>query len=322
MGKLKVPANVDLENCTISDCLKQVKRSNCQDHNHTEPLTTEVWVCDVLPQETKAIMKFIESYIKPLDFSDYTHIKRFKKLTINGVTYITAVLCSTHTVKDIVFVLDLLRSEFDANFQTNHLRKQEIPDELPPTKELALRWSDKYWPLSWKGNPNHQELVRARFNIEDEHRIIALLIEQAKSKKRIVTIIARKHFEETGIEILKIAYDESHKSILLHSTMCAISAMAESEIAARHDAIGGSSQGYLCHNLLVYTTHEPCTMCAMALVHSRIGQLIYIWKHPLGAIETSHYIGDRNDLNWKFNIWRWVGPESSQDFTWAAGVYP
>lgn len=38
----------------------------------------------------------------------------------------------------------------------------------------------------------------------------------------------------------------------------------------------GHEQYYLCSNLHVFTYQEPCVMCAMALVHSRIERLIYM----------------------------------------------
>jgi tRNA(Arg) A34 adenosine deaminase TadA len=42
---------------------------------------------------------------------------------------------------------------------------------------------------------------------------------------------------------------------------------------------------YYAHEYDVYTTHEPCTMCAMALVHSRIRRLCFWMGMKTGARE-------------------------------------
>lgn len=77
---------------------------------------------------------------------------------------------------------------------------------------------------------------------------------------------------------------------------------------------GESGEGYLCHNMHVYLSHEPCVMCAMALLHSRVGVVVFGQRMPrtgaLVAGEGSGYgLFWRPELNWKFLCWQWADRE-------------
>ena len=52
---------------------------------------------------------------------------------------------------------------------------------------------------------------------------------------------------------------------------------------------------YYAHLYDVYTTHEPCTMCCMALVHSRIQRLMFWSGTKTGARELGWMKGDEED---------------------------
>ncbi|KAI9595291.1 cytidine deaminase-like protein [Syncephalis fuscata] len=82
--------------------------------------------------------------------------------------------------------------------------------------------------------------------------------------------------------------------------------------------VSNSGKGaYLCNNYDLYTIHEPCTMCAMALLHSRIGRVFYalpcntasnttdsINNGGGGALGSRYRIHTHPKLNHKFRVYR------------------
>jgi len=100
-----------------------------------------------------------------------------------------------------------------------------------------------------------------------------------------------------------------------------------------------NGQEYLFNSLSLFTTHEPCPFCAMALVHSRVRQVFFLVPSPhsggccgdrrkssASAEETSEeaveggkgggsfVLHEQAGLNHHFEVWRWVGGWSSLGF--------
>ncbi|TDZ23089.1 tRNA-specific adenosine deaminase subunit tad3 [Colletotrichum orbiculare MAFF 240422] len=92
-----------------------------------------------------------------------------------------------------------------------------------------------------------------------------------------------------------------------------------------------NADGYLCHGMELYLTHEPCVQCSMAILHSRMGKVVFAQRMPLTGGMCSEDRGHghpelascgggeglglfwRRELNWSLLAWEWessdcVGP--------------
>uniref|UniRef100_A0A182JRP8 CMP/dCMP-type deaminase domain-containing protein n=1 Tax=Anopheles christyi TaxID=43041 RepID=A0A182JRP8_9DIPT len=63
---------------------------------------------------------------------------------------------------------------------------------------------------------------------------------------------------------------------------------------------------YLCTGYDVYLTHEPCIMCAMALVHSRARRVFFHHSTTRGALGTLVKLHTVKDLNHHYEVFRIV----------------
>ncbi|XP_048390039.1 probable inactive tRNA-specific adenosine deaminase-like protein 3 [Stegostoma tigrinum] len=69
---------------------------------------------------------------------------------------------------------------------------------------------------------------------------------------------------------------------------------------------------YICTGYDLYVSREPCVMCAMALVHSRIRRVFYATPSPDGALGTKYKIHTKKDLNHHYDVFKGLMEDECQ----------
>ena len=159
------------------------------------------------------------------------------------------------------------------------------------------------------GNVMAHAVLRAIAMVAQKRRLIAQLTESADNRN------AETQTEDESLpEQAILSEPESYVSGPVSDH--------ERHYLARSDNL--TPNGYLCLDLEIYLTHEPCVMCAMAILHSRISRLVFHKAMPLtGALNAEKdSLGQglfwRDQLNWKSLAWQWTpleGHDETRDET-------
>lgn len=163
-----------------------------------------------------------------------------------------------------------------------------------------------YWPLTYR-KPSLQPLelsaaARAAYN-----QLLRRAVEVGNGKCGCVIV------DRAGRELAAAGDATSSECPLRHAVMEAIDAVAAARRAAAEKAHSGSKrprseEDYLCQDFEVVTTHEPCVMCAMALVHSRVRLIAFRTLDPeFGGLGGKVSLHTCQSLNHQVRVIRWVG---------------
>ena len=142
---------------------------------------------------------------------------------------------------------------------------------------------------------------------------------------RVISFVARKRREVAGSKpmICTIRSDLNPASDTLNPFVDSPMTPLEKHYLTQQSL---TPNGYLCLDLEIYTTHEPCVMCSMAMLHSRFGRIIF--ESPSagkGALSSENLSNSRGveqnsaaeslgyglfwrlELNWRCFCWQYKG---------------
>lgn len=314
---------IDYETFVFDGCLQKIMNVSSLKRNEV-PELQKVWLVSFEPIRSSQFLKLVKEKVMLKDPVDFPYLKRIQKIKHeDGQIALIGIFCSIEFCAEECEVISLL-----GELKVLTISQKEVPCNYPYSKEICDQWSSQYWPVIWKGNPVIQELNQVKVNVEEERKYLQEICDISHELSRegvsneLMLIANRGTNNGQKLPIVTMFRDPSSDRTMIvqsdrretrtpitHSIMDCIQQLADLELLRRKN-VEEESGKYLCLNYHVYTTHEPCSMCVMALIHSRIGKLTYIKSSPItgGVEETSglrYGVEKFSGLNWKFDSWKW-----------------
>uniref|UniRef100_A0A1L8DGD4 Putative subunit of trna-specific adenosine-34 deaminase n=1 Tax=Nyssomyia neivai TaxID=330878 RepID=A0A1L8DGD4_9DIPT len=278
-----------------------------------EPQLVEAVVVTI--EDKRMLTRCIEEISKIHPIPQFGHLKR-----IRG----NDVILGSILPNDATY-LDGLSVALVGKFK--QIRRESVPRDAP-----MLRWqfemASKYWPCKFHPDKQLESLYSNK--IFSNHQVNFHIATMEMCLK-----LSDKHTNPAIVvdprdgKIVTVAWSQVHMHPLAHTPMVAIDNVARSQDGGawecenvtevletvQHELgqlpYDGESCGnltkygpYLCTGYDVYVLQEPCVMCAMALVHSRIRRIFFHQQTPQGALMSIVQLQTVRELNHHYQVFR------------------
>ncbi|KAI8359144.1 cytidine deaminase-like protein [Blakeslea trispora] len=267
----------------------------------------EVYTAFVEPKQTNNILKFAQKKLPALEGLEHCkRIRRVPKSNNEKEFELQVLLC----LKEALPITEL--EELLIDFTDIRIEAISVSQHAPLNKEQYEAWHS-LWPLTYREDTR----LDPKFTQQDV-QIIEAHMRQLLSNWN--TTMSCRIVNPVNNQIIAEQIDSRGKHPLHHAVMNCIDAVAKKESEA-HGGIGrmkrpasemdednsSTEKGtYLCTGYDAYMSHEPCAMCSMALVHSRIGRVFYSIPSRTGALGTCYKIHAHASLNHHYRVFRHV----------------
>lgn len=177
----------------------------------------------------------------------------------------------------------------------------------PWTRKQHQDWT-RYWPMSFYGGNRERQA-----QLTPAQTIISLVhINSLSSSFESSGCFGREKVDAFLVDpktnSILFKSSQSHNHPLDHASMTLINSLAsqiQTTQAASLTKRKTKNDQYYCTGLHLYISHEPCMMCAMALVHSRIGMVFYKREDCLyGALGSAYKVHICESLNHHFQVFK------------------
>ncbi|GAB6027865.1 adenosine deaminase, tRNA-specific 3 [Chamberlinius hualienensis] len=286
----------------------------------------EAYVAEISDRKYAAeIVKCLGSLYSLTGFS---HIKRVKAPSdkIGKLKVIVALLKDVkHLTEGLSMIsTSVLLNELSGNENLKKLSDNceltEIPRWPPKTRDQFLKARD-VWPTVFHEDKTITAALQNTLFSNDEKQLIENHMKQAisaaeQAKSRGERAVGAVVVDPTVNTIIAMSGDKTSEHPLQHACMLCIDLVAQIQGGgawnksvnndSSHVDTRTSSIPYLCTGYDLFTTKEPCVMCSMALLHSRISRVFYGCSSEEGGLGSVYKINVQKGLNHHFQVFKGI----------------
>lgn len=290
--------------------------------------TVDAYTVTFVPQTSSSFLKFIQSHdLHPVE--SLRHLRRIRRVDEHNVQGIIS-LTSDYTLEEVTELLH--SSPHFQNIGVPSIAISEVPTNPARTPAQAREWSQSYWPVLYipikedvMAKDRAESFSQAKVNwMKIMCKKVIELSKEAESKGELpVVCLAVESWDgnvhslkrKKGIRptVLASRYDSrtSSKNPFGHAAMNLIEHVAEMDRNGSRPKLTATNEPqYLLTGLTVFMSHEPCLLCSMALLHSRISTLVYVKESPgAGGCGSEYRLHEQKGTNHRFEVYK-VKPDA------------